>query len=54
MKDKEMVKKFLSNTYINCQKRYKKNQVIKTMKINEFDTVRLLAKWYLLHCHLAN
>jgi hypothetical protein len=27
MKDKEDVKKFLANTYNNCQKRFKKNQV---------------------------
>jgi hypothetical protein len=27
MKDKEDVKKFLSNMYNNCQKRYKKNTV---------------------------
>lgn len=27
MKDKEQVKKFLSNMFNNCQKRYKKNQV---------------------------
>lgn len=27
MKDKEDVKKFLSNLFDNCQKRYKKNQV---------------------------
>lgn len=27
MKDKEQVKKFLSNLFNNCQKKYKKNQV---------------------------
>lgn len=27
MKDREQVKKFLSNTYNNCQKKFKKNQV---------------------------
>ncbi len=27
MKDKEEVKKFLSNTYNNCQNKFKKNQV---------------------------
>ena len=27
MKDKESVKKFLSNLFDKCQKRYKKNQV---------------------------
>ena len=31
MKDKEQVKKFLSNMFNNCQKRYKKNQVIITI-----------------------